>query len=326
LNSTFYLYASREAAQNGSEFGGTGFLVGIPSEKFPQSRAGISIYGLTNRHLAIDTGFSVIRINRSDGGVDIFEFDNSEWTSHPDGSDIAVSPELNLSDPAHGALTAIYPTAFATKNIIAEHNIGVGEDVFMIGRFIDHDGGPTNSPAARFGNISLMPSKIEHKGKYIESYCIDMHSRSGYSGSPVFVYRTPGSDLNDAFNGAGNFNLNITFLFLLGIHWGQFPEEWEIVDGIKKKEESKQMEFVKGKYVKGTSGMTIISPAWHILDILNTEKFRKERMKKDDELSNILSTNSGPIEESANQDINPSHREDFNNLLDEAVKGKPSDD
>ena len=68
-----------------------------------------------------------------------------------------------------------------------EGHIGPGEDVFMVGRFVNQDGGATQ-PALRFGNISSMPAemtiqKFRRKRPY---YLIDMHSRLGYSGSPVF--------------------------------------------------------------------------------------------------------------------------------------------
>ena len=54
----------------------------------------------------------------------------------------------------------------------------------------------TNNPAMRFGNISLNPTPIEQPNQSIkDSYCLDMNSRTGFSGSPVFMYRTPGSDV-----------------------------------------------------------------------------------------------------------------------------------
>src|SRR5205823_82762 len=72
-----------------------------------------------------------------------------------------------------------------------------------IGLFVDHDGVTTNVPSARFGNISMLPNKnatIEQPTNYRgESYVVDMHSRTGFSGSPVFVYRTFGSDLTQSF-------------------------------------------------------------------------------------------------------------------------------
>src|SRR5208337_5394725 len=87
---------------------------------------------------------------------------------------------------------------FATEEIVSEYGIGVGDDVFMVGRFINHEGSPTYLPATRFGNISVMPFPILKSPQKGPSYCIDMHSRPGFSGSPVFVYRTPGGNLDVA--------------------------------------------------------------------------------------------------------------------------------
>src|SRR5262245_66692278 len=95
----------------------------------------------------------------------------------------------------------------------------------MLGRFIDHDGGEQNAPAARFGNISLMPSPILQPTQSMsESYCLDMHSRTGFSGSPASVFRTPGNNL--ATHAA--IDMRERFLYLLGIRWGQLPEPWEL--------------------------------------------------------------------------------------------------
>ena len=75
-----------------------------------------------------------------------------------------------------------------------EHDkIGPGDDAFMVGRFVSHQGLNKSVPAVRFGNISMDPAPIKQvNGELADSYCIDMRSRPGYSGSPVFVYRTPG--------------------------------------------------------------------------------------------------------------------------------------
>jgi hypothetical protein len=54
-----------------------------------------------------------------------------------------------------------------------------------------------------------------------------MHSRTGYSGSPVFVYRTSNTNLDAIFKDrveAGS--PGDIFIYLLGIHCGQFPEDY----------------------------------------------------------------------------------------------------
>src|ERR1700730_13024370 len=110
-----------------------------------------------------------------------------------------------------------------------------------------------------------------------------MHSRNGFSGSPVFVYRTFGSDLSEPFGHAfDDFRLDFanprflpksgrlkarTHFNFLGIHWRQFPEEWELKKGRSKKEARRKALITEGEYVKGMSGMTCVIPAWQILEV-----------------------------------------------------------
>ena len=278
INSVFYLYNTKEDALNGSNYGGTGFLVSVPSEKYPDKIS--YIYGVSNWHNVLDQGFSIVLINKNDGTSDIFEFEPTEWEWIPCNDDIAVTPILQINTGLHAIMT-IHAKAFATKNIIAEKEIGVGDDVFMVGRFIDHDGGPTNLPAAKFGNISVMPSIIQQPTGYMgESYCIDLHSRTGYSGSPVFVFRTPGTNLDVIFR-TGQLQLHDTFLYLLGIHWGQFPELWEIICKEDVPEAARRGLVTVGNYIKGMSGMTVVIPSYKILEVLNIKKLKEIRMIND---------------------------------------------
>jgi hypothetical protein len=172
--------------------------------------------------------------------------------------------------------------------------------------FFDHSGASRNIPSARFGNISMLPNELatitqptKYKGV---SFVIDMHSRTGFSGSPVFVYRTFGSDLTATF-GSHFDDLEVEFneieiepsrmgamggirsqsfsgrlrgsrgklrsnnlLRLLGIHWGQFDERWQI-----------KQSSAETPYVKGMSGMSCVIPAWQILEVLNLPELKSRR-------------------------------------------------
>jgi hypothetical protein len=159
----------------------------------------------------------------------------------------------------------------ATPEFIAEREVSPGEDVFMVGLFVDAHGHDTSDPAVRFGNISMMPVNITNaNGGNVPTYVIDVHSRPGFSGSPVWVYRRAGGDLS-------NFNLNMKdqFLSILGIHYAQFPERWKIIRGKKKQEGAEIAELEEdGDYVHGMSGMTKVVPASAILELLEEPKLR----------------------------------------------------
>jgi hypothetical protein len=270
LDTVFYLYRTREDALEGKEFGGTGFMVSVPS----RVKQGLDYYyAVTNAHVACRDGCSVIRFNTRDGGTDILEFDPSDWVAHPDFLDVAILSPSGISQD-HKVAT-ISHQMFLTCQDVDSYQFGPGDDVMMIGRFVDHDGGVTNKPACRFGHISIDPSPIiQYNGKEALSYCVDMHSRAGYSGSPVFVYRTSGSDLT---NMNGSMSIGPSVIKLLGIHWGQFPEMWEIAEGVGKKKAAQESLITEGKYVKGLSGMTCVLPAKEIQRMLDIDEIRKVR-------------------------------------------------
>ena len=275
LDSVCYAYTSRECAEAGKDFGGTAFVVGIPSE----STKDWFLYAVTNYHVAVAKGASVLRFNTISGDQHIIEYDPSEWFFLPSRNrDIAIVP-LSLQ-PKQVKFRFIPTTLFATLELVRCRQIGPGDDVFMVGRFIDHDGRLTNKPAARFGNISVMPVGVKSNtlGVELESYIIDMHSRSGYSGSPVFVYRTPGYDLSMFANQA--MSLAPPELFLLGIHTGQFPEPWEIKHDSKIEDEVQTTHkslSIEGHYVSGISGMSFVQPVWAIQKTLDMPQLKKMR-------------------------------------------------
>ena len=195
------------------------------------------------------------------------------------GLDVAVSPILRLRRSVHAAAAVGIPTLLTAAEE-EKDDIGEADDVFMVGRFIDYDGEKTNIPAFRFGHISIkeaiLKQETDFKGR---SIVVDMHSRTGYSGSPVFVYRTPGSSFpeKDHFI-TGN------MLRLLGIHWGQFREPWDVKD--KPPKNGKRANFYKRdpQYVEALSGMTCVVPAQAIIDLLLNDKnliaMREEEEKR----------------------------------------------
>jgi hypothetical protein len=252
----FFLYRSREDAEAGRESGGTGFFVGVPS----QVRAGTyHLYAVSNWHVAVRGGSSIMRLNRMGGGTEIFEYGPEDWIFEPQSYDVAILPFEH--DTTHLDVVHVSPGLFADDDAIAQFSIGPGDDVFMPGRFVDLGGHETNTAVLRFGNIAAMPHPVrQSNGASPPSYCIDMHSRSGFSGSPVFVFRTIGQDLETP-----NLNADNTFLLLLGVHWGQFPESWSI----RRRERGAPQQEDAGievsldadeHYIEGMSGMTCAAP------------------------------------------------------------------
>ncbi len=275
LNSIVFLYPTKESAVLGQNFGGTGFIVG----KLIVDLNVMHVYCVTNWHVACKTGCANIRINRKDGGFDVFEHDPSEWYFLSPGPDVAVIP-IRLSHDEHEATIVGFEETFFTEALSHQLDIGPGDDVFMAGRFIDYDGIEVNKPALRFGNISITDAEVRQDGRDGRSFVVDMHSRTGFSGSPVFVYRTPGS----WFPKQDQIPLG-SMLHLLGIHWGQFQESWQIKDVSQSRATTVGVSLVyNGAYVEGLSGMTCVCPAWDIRKVLEIPRLVELRAEAENYL------------------------------------------
>lgn len=270
LDCTFFLYQSKEDALARKKTGGTGFFICMESEVWKKEIT--YFYAVTNWHVAVRDGCSVIRTNTIDGQTDIIEHGPEDWIFDKDGDDLAIMP-INLNPSVHAAKPIPINLIYKKEDFVngpEANSIGLGDDVFMLGRFIDIDNTPANSPTARFGNISSMPHPVKQAGptsKLKDSYCLDMHSRPGYSGSPVFVYRTPGTNLAHTLD-SGIPDLERSMLFLLGVHFGHFSEDLKITGAPNVR-------------VTGSSGMTGVIQSCKILELLNMNKLKKRRADDD---------------------------------------------
>lgn len=296
----FYLYSDQESARAGINEGGTGFLIGVPSKL----AGGHYLFAVTNWHVAVRGGFSVIRMNKLNGETEIIDLGPDQWLFTPHDYDICITP-IEADEKVHD-ISFVPVNLFVDENYIKKFDVGPGDDVFMSGRFIDSDGGQTNTPALRFGNISMMPQLMRQDNNVDrKSYYIDLHSRSGFSGSPVFVYRTIGQDLSVLER---PLPANGNIVGLLGIHWGQAPEEWAIDSrGIVERSRKSQKlftvilkrvlrRFTRKQdtstatigYVKGWSGMTCVAPAYEIKKLLEIPQIAARLTKLEAEVRQKL--------------------------------------
>lgn len=264
LECVFYLYPTREAAERGEHAGGTGFVAGVKSTTVDGRYYG---YGISCKHVVHELGCSVARVNCHDGGVEIFEFEPHEWISHPAGEDLAAVP-LVVSPERH-KLRLIGEELFITKEAIQQNAIGPGDEVFMIGRFVRHDGRETNAPSVRFGNLSIMPMNMRNPSTgETMSFAVEMRSMAGYSGSPVFVYQTPW-DLR-----SGNMTIGGVEVMLLGIDWGHIVSEAEVKERITVSQVAAlQPGEREVRYVLVNTGMNGVVPAWTLSEFLHGPPF-----------------------------------------------------
>lgn len=268
LDCVIYLYPSVADADVGRHIGGSGFLVGIPAKTVP----GNFIYAVTNRHV-IEGGSACIRLNTMTGAKDTRDYDERHWTFHPDGDDLAVCtmPAMEASIYKYRHVPS---EILLTKERATELNIGPGDDVNVVGRFINHEGRQRNLPTMRFGNIAQMPwepiQQIRVSGEPFdqESWLVEARSIGGYSGSPVFVEINP---LWDRLNG---YKMERGWRYLLGVDWGHI-NSWEPV-----RTPNDPHPIFR---VRGNTGMMAVVPSWKLIDLLNLPAL-VERRAKDEEL------------------------------------------
>jgi hypothetical protein len=227
LDGVAFMYRSAEEAARRERLGGSAFIVGrrVPNAEKVFGHAMYVPFLVSNRHVVFEGSACVATFNRRDGGApEILDLDQNDWHAHPGGDDLAATCLMLALETSVHKISFIAEERFVQEAQIDEFQIGVGDDIFMIGRFVNHQGDSTNLPAVRFGNVSVMPTTIRTKdpnGLVREqlSYAVEMRSRTGFSGSPVCVYRTEGSSLMPLPKEAEH------MWGLLGVNWGYVPDE-----------------------------------------------------------------------------------------------------
>ena len=221
-------------------------------------------YLVTNMHVALCAD-RCLRINMTSGETEIVEVPGSAWVGHFNGEDIAVCA---FEPKAHWAVDAIaWDDLAVSRSRMTELNAGVGDDVFMLGRFISHQGVQLSQPLARFGNISMMPGEpvLDGRNFKVEAFLVEMRSLAGFSGSPVFVYMGPGT-----YRGNGTMMpFYSETIGLLGIDTGHKTTFARVRD--RRTGDDRELE------VALNTGVSIVVPVWKIKEVLDCEQLAAER-------------------------------------------------
>lgn len=209
-----------------------------------------------------------------------------DWIQHVDGDDLVVthvgfapstSIDYYLSHvPRRWFVT---PDDFTTAREDREPlrwPYGPGEDIIIIGRFLGHDGLTENRPAVRFGNISMAPPlPVRHPWRIDqESFLVECRSVSGFSGSPVFVYRR-GSTYNNMVAPIGA-EESIGEPTLLGVDWGHLNYGSTCDYVIDWADETPD------KAVR-VSGMMVAVPAWRLGELLDSEVVQEVKREEEEQ-------------------------------------------
>ena len=268
LDCVLYLYPSYKDADEGSGIGGSGFVTAIPLDVDGVEGGKFWLpYAITNRHV-VEKGNVVIRMSTRAGEKHIQETDERAWLFHPAGDDLAV---CHLPMDAHKLRFNVIPFKdFLNKHDASRLGIGIGDDIFVVGRFINHEGRQKNTPTARFGHVAQSPNEpIKINGFDQECYLVEARSIGGFSGSPVFWQVLPFA--GGAYRPKTNVGLGP---YLLGIELGYIYDWTPVCD---ENGEPVNRSNPDRTQVQVNSGMMIVVPAWKLTELLNEDSLVAQR-------------------------------------------------
>lgn len=255
--------------KGGIQLAGTAFFVGVQTQEIGASW----VYIVTAKHViagilknSIDEKV-LLRVNMKNGPSKFVETHSSDWKYHPGDSSVDVAVlDLALAVDLVDYLTIPIEIA-ATQRVVQEQAIGVGDDVFLTGLFVNHFGRARNLPIIRVGNIALMPEEPVDTRDLgpIAAYLVEARSIGGLSGSPVFVQlgntRIRGNIVS--MGGPNRF-------YWLGLMHGHFD--------LKVKGDDTLIEDALSDE-RVNMGIAIVVPVDKILEVINQEVFVEMREK-----------------------------------------------
>jgi hypothetical protein len=170
---------------------GTGFIVSKQNGVFRHTYFVTAYHNILRAEQKNLDSF-VLRLNLKNGSAEYEQYPLSEFVFHPDHADglecidVAVS-HMGFDESVDFASFNI--STFADEQIMETEQIGLGDEIAIIGLFTKHSGNTRNEPIVRVGNICAMPiDKVKTEIGNMSAYLIEARSIGGLSGSPVFAY------------------------------------------------------------------------------------------------------------------------------------------
>lgn len=263
-DAAIFLYPTEEDAARRVEWGGSGFLVGIPSKADPTQA---HLYAVSNDH--VTQRAPVIRVEKMNGNVEIIPGGPSDWIEHPNGDDIAVRPlgtaPVLIQQIRDQRIPVDAYCFFDADRLISPDDFSwgvgpsIGDECLMVGRYINHHDEQFDRGVVRFGNLAMFPESIRQHGRAFdqESFLVDMRSVSGFSGSAVLIYYTQPGTLSITIGEPRPWRTLLSEYWVLGINWGHLPARLRM------------RENAQDTRVLLDSSMAGVVPAWKVTELLN---------------------------------------------------------
>lgn len=249
LQCVVYLYDSEASARAGANSGGTGFLVAKEHE------GKVHVFVVTNHHVAVN-GFTTVRIQSTDSETAVIVVPPGTWSETGGNDDIAVAEIPPRTWPANASphLGISWESFLPTAEELEELEVGIGDEVFMVGRSTAHVRADRMTPVARFGNISTNREDgpvLDGRECWVDAHLVEMRSLSGASGSPVFL----NVEMGNVVIPSRVRPLAARYAKLLGIDTGH---KYNAAKVLKKKiKEAADVDFI----VEQNTGFAIVAPA-----------------------------------------------------------------
>jgi transposase-like protein len=259
-NCVIYLYPAAEEARAGKRAGGSGFIMAVGSAENSEGRL---LYAVTNSRV-IKSGFPVVRADTLDREIALFEKGRKEWVHHPGGEDVAACLLGLASD--YPRIGYYLTNDFLTRDGLGPLGIGVGSDVFLMGRFLNARGVQLSAPAARFGYLAMTDRQPvpQPDGGARESFLVRGLEPGEHTGGPVFVYseQSPGGEPSPG--------RRAPVQLFLGIDQGHVRRDTRVVN-------ARGEPHPRGWKVSSPHGPVIVTPAWKLKDLLRAEQLMDTR-------------------------------------------------
>jgi hypothetical protein len=242
---------------------GTGFLVAVNLTDDPD--LGGAVYAVTARHVvehAAEYPRTALRLNTKTGSWTLVDCTASRWVCPDDQAiDVAVAPftpNLDVLD-----CKWIPRSMFADRHVIEREEIGIGDDLAMIGLFAMHEGVQQNQPIVRVGNIAAMPVEPltdERTGSEFRAILAEIRSIGGLSGSPVFAVTEPTTV------GMRSIGLQRKY-FLIGLVRGHWDIHRQPIEYLARESESVNL------------GIGLVTPVADLVAVIDGEELVAQRRK-----------------------------------------------
>jgi hypothetical protein len=281
----FYVFGSKPGPEV-ADHGGTGFFVSVPSRGDVMRH----MYLVTAKHVALEApkaaadGRVWLRYTAGAAPRPIQKVEVlGKWEYHDDPSvDLAV--QHFKSYPVVSKDRSVLPrpiihSAFLSREKLDKYDVGIGDDLSVVGLFRQRPGIDEHIPIVRNGIISAMPGEPIPQDDGLPSfvaYLAEVRSIRGLSGSPVFVNLALGRHADGTYNKSGS-------LPLIGVIRGHFETRRPPQMGFDRhlSDDEKDLKEVN-------SGISMVTPISYLADILNKKVFMDGRREEEQKAAAVI--------------------------------------